>query len=97
MVSRAGLGDLPVIGVPVTTYAIGNAGLAVYLFADTVARHSAVARLDTSKFIPPSRAVGMRGEATFIASDNMLALLFSRNEHQRERVADAIMAGPPQP
>ena len=39
----------------------------------------------------------MQGEATAIENDNLLALLFSRNEQQRERVADALTAGPPQP
>ena len=39
----------------------------------------------------------MKSETTVIQSDNVLVLLFSKNEHQRERVADAITAGPPQP
>jgi hypothetical protein len=76
---------------------LGNAGLAVYLYSDSTARHAAGAKLDSAKFIPPSREVGMLGEGTAIQSDNVLVLLFSRNEHQRERVADAITAGPPQP
>ena len=37
----------------------------------------------------------MRGETTAIQNDNLLALLFSRNEQQRERVSDALTAGPP--
>jgi hypothetical protein len=32
-----------------------------------------------------------------IENDNLLALLFGKNEHQRERVSDALTAGPPQP
>jgi hypothetical protein len=28
---------------------------------------------------------------------NLLAVLRSRNDHQRERVSDALSAGPPQP
>jgi hypothetical protein len=39
----------------------------------------------------------MRGETTAIQSDTLLALLFSRSEQQRERVSDALTAGPPQP
>jgi hypothetical protein len=39
----------------------------------------------------------MKAETTLIENDNALVLLFSQNEHQRERVADAITAGPPQP
>jgi hypothetical protein len=91
------VGDLPPIPGTPTLYHIGNAGVALYLFKDTLARHGAAATLDTAKFIAPSVAVGIHGEATAIQSDNLLALLFSRNEHQRERVSDAITAGPPQP
>lgn len=90
-------GDLPTLAPTPVFFQIGNASMAAYFFADTVSRRKAAAGLDTSKFIPPSRAVGMHGEATAIESDNLLALLFSRNEHQRERVADAITAGAPQP
>jgi hypothetical protein len=91
------VGDLPTVSGKPLTYMLGNAGLAVYLYSDSSARHAAAAKLDTAKFIPPSREVSMLGEGTAIQSDNVLVLLFSRNEHQRERVADAITAGPPQP
>ena len=39
----------------------------------------------------------MKNETTVIENDNVLLLLFSKNEHQRERVADVITGGPPQP
>jgi hypothetical protein len=79
------------------TLMLGNAGVAVYFFPDTMSRHRAAAALDTAKFIPQSRPVSMKAETTRIENDNVLVLLFSRNEHQRERVADAITAGAPQP
>jgi hypothetical protein len=69
----------------------------VYLFTDTLARARAARSLDSTKFIAPSAALSMRGEATAIQNDNLLALLFSRNDLQRERVSDALMAGAPQP
>lgn len=91
------VGDLPKIeGTPITL-AIGNAGIALYLYPDTMARHKAGASLDTLHFITQSQTVGIRGEATVIQNDNLLALLFSKNDHQRERVSDAITAGPSQP
>jgi hypothetical protein len=31
-----------------------------------------------------------------IRNANLLAILHSRNDHQRERVSDALTAGPPQ-
>ena len=97
LVTKDKVGDLPTLTGPPILFVIGNAGLAIYLYPDTVRRHSAGASLDTARFIPPSRPVGIHGEATAIQSDNALVLLFTRNEHQRERVADAITAGPPQP
>jgi hypothetical protein len=91
------VGDLPTLPVKPTTLMLGNAGLAFYLFPDTAARRKAAATLDTAKFIPQTRPISMKAETTVIENDNLLVLLFSKNEHQRERVADAVTAGPPQP
>jgi hypothetical protein len=91
------IGDLPSLDVKPTLLMLGNAGLAYYLFADTTARNRAAATLDTSRYIVQTKPLSMRNEATRIENDNALAILLSRNEHQRERVADAITAGPPQP
>jgi hypothetical protein len=96
-VTKEKIGELPEMSGAPLTYLVGNAGMAVYLYPDSSARRAAAAKLDTAKFIPPSRDVSMRGEGTAIQNDNVLVLLFSRNEHQRERVADAVTAGPPQP
>jgi hypothetical protein len=89
--------DLPALAATPIIYQVGSAGLAIYLFPDTAARARAGRSLDTARFIASARALSMRGEATAIQSDNLLALLFSRNEQQRERVSDALTAGPPQP
>jgi len=91
------VGDLPTLPVKPTTLMLGNAGLAFYLFPDTLTRRRAAATLDTAKFIAQTRPVSMKSETTLIENDNLLVLLFSKNEHQRERVADAVTAGPPQP
>ena len=90
------LPDLPSLGPRPTVYMIGKVGVAVYLFPDTVARARAARSLDTLHFIAPSADLSMRGEATAIQNDNLLALLYSRNDTQRERVSDAFMAGAPQ-
>lgn len=89
--------ELPRVDAAPTVYLVGNAELAVYLFTDTAARHRAARALDTLHFISASHGLTMRGEATAIESDNLLALLFSRKDQQRERVSDALGAGPPQP
>jgi hypothetical protein len=91
------VGDLPSLRVKPLTLMLGNAGLAAYFFPDTMSRRRAAATLDTAKFIVQTRPVSMKAETTLIENDNALVLLFSQNEHQRERVADAITAGPPQP
>jgi hypothetical protein len=89
--------DLPPLGVTPTVYMVGKSALAVYLYADVAARERAARALDSTRFIAPAAALTMRGETTAIQNDNLLALLFSRNDQQRERVSDALMAGAPQP
>ena len=91
------ISDLPDLGVRPTLYMVGRSGLAIFLFADSTARARAARALDTARYISASRELSMRGETTAIQNDNLLALLFSRSEQQRERVSDALTAGPPQP
>ena len=91
------VGTLPTLAPKPTTLTIGTAGIAYYLYPDAAARKAAAASLDTSRFIPQTRPISMKNETTLIENDNVLLLLFSRNEHQRERVADVITGGPPQP
>jgi hypothetical protein len=88
---------LPAVGAAPAVYTVGTAPLAIYLFADSSSRNRAARGLDTTRFIPQSRELSIRGEATAIQNDNLLAILFSRRDQQRERVADALSAGPPQP
>ncbi len=95
--STTQLPDLPPLGPTPTLYTVGKSGLAVYLYADSTARASAARTLDTLRYQSAARELTMRGETTAIQNDNLLALLFSRNEQQRERVSDALTAGPPQP
>ena len=90
------LSDLPPLAATPALYTVGKSGLAIYLFVDSAARARAARALDTTKVIGPAKELTMRGETTAIQNDNLLALLFSRNEQQRERVSDALTAGPPQ-
>ena len=91
------LESLPALSVKPLQLMTGAAGLAVYFYPDSVARHRDAAKLDTLAYIPQAKPVSMKHEATLIQSDNALAILYSQNEHKRERVSDAITAGPPQP
>ena len=89
--------DLPALGPTPAVYIVGTSVLAVYIFADSAARRRSAAALDSTKFVAPSSPLSMRGEATAIQNDNLLALLYSRRDLQRERISDALTAGPPQP
>ena len=93
----AELPDLPEISAKRMLFKVGKSGLAVYLFADSASRARAARTLDTLHYVSAAKELTMRGETTAIQSDNLLALLYSRSEQQRERVSDAFMAGPPQP
>ena len=89
--------DLPSLGPAPTLFRVGRGSLAVYLFADSTSRAHAATRLDTVTFVAAERPLTMLSRATVIQNDNLLALLYSKNDQQRERVSDALMAGPPQP
>jgi hypothetical protein len=88
---------LPVLGPAPAVYRIGKGELAVYLFADSNARARAATQLDTVKYIAAAQPLTILSQTTVIENDNLLALLFSKNDQQRERVSDALTAGPPQP
>ncbi|MGH7678289.1 MAG: hypothetical protein ACRENU_07475 [Gemmatimonadaceae bacterium] len=78
-------------------FRVGNSELELYLYPDLAARRRGEATLDKTKYADPSAPLTMRPLPTLITSANLIAILHSRNEHQRERVADAVTAGPPQP
>jgi hypothetical protein len=89
--------DQPALGPAPTVFRVGRGSLAVYLFADSTARARSAAKLDTVKFVGAGHPLTMFSKATVIQNDNLLALLYSKNDQQIERVSDALMAGPPQP
>ena len=87
---------LPALGPAPLVFRLGKGGLVVYLFPDSTARIHAAGTLDTVRYVRAPRGPTVLSQATAIENDNLLALLFSKNDHQRERVSDALMAGPPQ-
>jgi hypothetical protein len=77
---------------------IGTTGtLELHVYPDSAARAAASAKLDRTKFIDATSEQTIARERTLIESSNVIGLLTSLNGHQRERVSDALMAGPPQP
>ena len=88
---------LPALGPAPLVYRLGKGGLAVYLFPDSSARIRAAGTLDTVRYVRAPRGPTVLSQATVIENDNLLGLLFSKNDQQIERVSDALTAGAPQP
>lgn len=85
------------LSVPGMKLLLGTAELEVYLFPSASARERAMARVDTTRYLGYTEAVSMQQLPTLIQGANLVAILHSRNDHQRERIGDALTAGPPQP
>lgn len=73
------------------------ARLEVFLYADSAARLADEKKLDRSKLVSATAPQTILREHTLIENANLVGLLASINDHQRERVSDALTAGPPQP
>lgn len=76
---------------------VGSAQLDVYVYPTVDARLRDIARVDTTRYLGYTEAASMQQLPTLIQTANLVAILHSRNDHQRERVGDALTAGPPQP
>lgn len=74
-----------------------SATLELHVFPDSAARRAGGAKLDRSQLVSGTAEQTIRRERTLIESANVIGLLTSINSHQRERVSDALTAGPPQP
>jgi hypothetical protein len=102
---RAGLAprrDSAVVSEPPLTargvlLRVGASELELYFYPDAKSREAEEAKLDRTKYVDYAAPLTIRHEPTLIHSANLIAILHSPNDHQRERVADAITAGPPQP
>lgn len=87
----------PPLTRPGTLVRVGASELEVYIYPDARSREREQARLDRAKYLDYASPVSMRPQPTLIVSANLIAILHSRNDHQRERVGDAISAGAPLP
>lgn len=74
-----------------------SAELEAYFFPDRSTREREQRRLDRDRYITPEQSAAATDLPTLVASENLLVILHSRRERQRERIALAITAGPPQP
>lgn len=88
---------MPPFSIAAQRLHLGNSELELFIYRDVAARERDERRLDRTKFVEFDAPLGMQPLPTLIRNANLLAVLHSRNDHQRERVADALTAGPPQP
>jgi hypothetical protein len=75
---------------------IAHGDMTFFIYADTGSRARDQANLDSTAFISPARETSVR-DRTLMPSQNMLVILRVYNGTNRERLANAVMAGPPQP
>jgi hypothetical protein len=76
---------------------IGRGTVDFFVYADTLSRAREQAKLDPTLFIPPSAQSSILKQRTLIANYNLLVLMDVAGDAYRDRIANAIMAGPPQP
>jgi hypothetical protein len=74
-----------------------TATLELFLYADSTARIADGAKLDRTHLVNATAEQTAERERTLIETANVIGLLTSLSSHQRERVSDALTAGPPQP
>ena len=88
---------LPPLTRPAVKVTVGGSELDLFIYADSASRARDEARLDPRQYVAYDAPQTIRAEPTLIHSVNVIAILHSRRDQQRERVSDAITAGPPQP
>lgn len=76
---------------------VGGSELDLFFYPDSASRARDEAKLDPKQYVAYDAPQTIRAEPTLIHSVNVIAILHSRRDQQRERVSDAITAGPPQP
>ena len=74
-----------------------SAQLELHIYADSTSRAADGKLLDRASYVGPTAPQTVKREKTLIESANVIGLLTSINAHQRERISDALTAGPPQP
>jgi hypothetical protein len=76
---------------------IAGGEIEIFLYADSGSRVRDAAKLDPKQFIPPSSEPSILRQRTIVSNENLLVLMNVANETNRERIANNLMAGPPQP
>ena len=79
-----------------TSLDVRNASLEVYIYPDAAARERDERRLDRENYLGADQPPGPVHKPTLVTSANLLVVLDTRRERQRERITLVLTAGPPQ-
>ncbi|HVE78472.1 MAG TPA: hypothetical protein VNA89_06410 [Gemmatimonadaceae bacterium] len=82
---------------PAMVVELGRGRVVAILYRDREGREGDERRVRGARVSPGSVGGDAFDAASVVASENLIALVFSRSDAQRERVENAIGAGPPQP
>jgi hypothetical protein len=85
------------LSVPAIEIPIARGHIRIFLYADSNSRRRDAAKLNRKQFILPVQEPGFARERTIIENANLLVLMDVARSLNRERIANAMMAGPPQP
>lgn len=89
--------DEPPLAIRGSRIRVGTGELELYFYRGVAEREREQGKLDETRYVRFDAPVTAKVLPTLIHNANLIAILHSRNDHLRERVADAITAGPPQP
>lgn len=85
------------LSIPGIQIPIARGDLRIFLYADSNSRKRDGAKLDRTQFVLPHQEPGFKRQRTIVQSANLLVLMNVFMSLNRERIANALMAGPPQP
>jgi hypothetical protein len=80
-----------------STCSVRSATLEVFIYPTRAARERDQARLDPEEYLAADQDPGPVHKPTLVTSENVLVVLDTHRERQRERITLALTAGPPQP
>lgn len=80
-----------------SAFSVRSATLEVFIYPDRAARERDQARLDSDGYLAADQDPEPVHKPTLVTSENLLVVLDTHRERQRERITLALTAGPPQP
>jgi hypothetical protein len=86
----------PGIEQPGMRLRLARGAVNIFLYPDSANRGIEESGLDRSSFLTPEQESTASGR-TLLTSMNLLAIMEVPNARSRDRIADALLGGPPQP